>query len=122
VGGSIVWKTRDIGLPSYSNNLSTLRRINLPHQIAGLRTFEDKVGGIPEKQKVHLNILNYRELKSRKFCIFLSFLYVERLVKETHAEGPFVVKFLQEAACDSVKSYLKLGVGRLILAHFPCSQ
>ncbi len=24
-GGSIVWKTRDIGLPSYSNNLSTYR-------------------------------------------------------------------------------------------------
>jgi hypothetical protein len=24
-GGSILWKTRDIGLPSYSNNLSTLR-------------------------------------------------------------------------------------------------
>ncbi len=23
VGGSIFWKTRDIGLPSYSNNLST---------------------------------------------------------------------------------------------------
>ncbi len=24
-GGSIFWKTRDIGLPSYSNNLSTPR-------------------------------------------------------------------------------------------------
>jgi hypothetical protein len=23
-GGSIFWKTRDIGLPSYSNNLSTM--------------------------------------------------------------------------------------------------
>jgi hypothetical protein len=27
VGGSIFWKTRDIGLPSYSNNLSTLLSI-----------------------------------------------------------------------------------------------
>ncbi len=26
-GGSIFWKTRDIGLPSYSKNLSTLRRV-----------------------------------------------------------------------------------------------
>jgi hypothetical protein len=26
-GGSIFWKTRDIGLPSYSNNLSTERGI-----------------------------------------------------------------------------------------------
>ncbi len=26
-GGSIFWKTRDIGLPSYSNNLSTSRRV-----------------------------------------------------------------------------------------------
>ncbi len=27
-GGSIFWKTRDIGLPSYSNNLSMDVRIN----------------------------------------------------------------------------------------------
>jgi hypothetical protein len=27
-GGSILWKTRDIGLPSYSNNLSTVCAIN----------------------------------------------------------------------------------------------
>ncbi len=26
-GGSIVWKTRDVGLPSYSNNLSTHRTL-----------------------------------------------------------------------------------------------
>jgi hypothetical protein len=26
-GGSIFWKTRDIGLPSYSNNLSTLHSL-----------------------------------------------------------------------------------------------
>jgi hypothetical protein len=28
-GGSIFWKTRDIGLPSYSNNLSTVQRLNV---------------------------------------------------------------------------------------------
>jgi hypothetical protein len=27
-GGSIFWKTRDIGLPSYSNNLSTLTKLS----------------------------------------------------------------------------------------------
>jgi hypothetical protein len=29
-GWSIFWKTRDIGLPSYSNNLSTVRCITNP--------------------------------------------------------------------------------------------
>jgi hypothetical protein len=29
VGGQYFWKTRDIGLPSYSNNLSTLHSIFL---------------------------------------------------------------------------------------------
>ncbi len=98
--GSIFWKTRDIGLPSYRNNLSTLRRINLPHQIAGLKTFEDKV-----KHKVQFYLSNYPKLKSRKFCIFLSLLTLERIVKE---RGSFCCKMLTgEAACDSVKTYRK---------------
>jgi hypothetical protein len=31
-GGSIFWKTRDTGLPSYSNNLSTCRTKRAPHR------------------------------------------------------------------------------------------
>jgi hypothetical protein len=32
-GGSIYWKTREIGLPSYSNNLSTVQSISKPGNI-----------------------------------------------------------------------------------------
>jgi hypothetical protein len=53
-------------------------------------------GGASEKHKVQLNLSNYRELKSQMFCIFLSLLSIERTVKETHAECPFVVKCLQK--------------------------
>jgi hypothetical protein len=43
VGGSIFWKTRDIGLPSYSNNLSTVSKLDRRHP--GLRKIDNLLTG-----------------------------------------------------------------------------
>jgi hypothetical protein len=38
MGGSIFWKTIDIGLPSYGNNLSTCRTKRAPHRSSSLQS------------------------------------------------------------------------------------
>jgi hypothetical protein len=56
-GGSIFWKTRDIGLPSYSNNLSTGGRLNVGRAKSNTRCrFNDTANGNPKDSKTVLII------------------------------------------------------------------
>ncbi len=61
-GGSIFWKTRDIGLPSYSNNLSTIDSVGLQAMQSQVPTIVSKKRQNTEKSKYVTPSRNWRNL------------------------------------------------------------
>ncbi len=76
-GGSIFWKTRDIGLPSYSNNLSTVLSV-----YSTIHQYIRQLVGI-------LSMLNYLWLrKSMKPYAYLDF------IKDMDSNWPDIIKLI----------------------------
>jgi hypothetical protein len=71
-GGSIFWKTRDIGLPSYSNNLSTVKGYVCTHAVGNGIVLYIKVQGTGTKFLISKFLITKFLIKNFLITKFLS--------------------------------------------------